>query len=360
MKEVYILTPYMSGFGGTETVISNLFKEYNKTVQNEYRLKLISIGGFSDGNWMKSINNKKVIQFSSSRRLRTVEYLVLLPILLFKLIRNNTDIDILISTNPVMWSFAYAYKKILRRDFLVVSWYHYSLSAKPIKRIFLRKADLYLAISSGIAQQFIDLGIDSAKIKIIYNPVLRRNLKISRTEQGEISNFIYVGRIMLDGQKNLRGIIDDFSHVVGKWNLFLFGEGDIVQVEEYIKNKKLGDKIQVKGFQNDVWKSLSCVDGLVLASKYEGFPMVLNEAISVGIPVISKNCETGPADIINQDNGVLVDKDSSKDFVQTIQRFVDRNITFSDVYKIKQSISRFYSDNFLIAFLDALKIRTHA
>lgn len=354
MKEVYILTPYMSGFGGTETVISNLFKEYNKTVQSEYRLSLISIGGFSDGNWMKSINNKKVIQFSSRHRLRTVEYLALLPILLFKLIKNNTDMDILISTNPVMWSFAYIYKKILRRNFLVVSWYHYSLSAKPINKLFLKKADLYLAISSGIARQFLNLGIDSSKIKIVYNPVLRRNLKIQRTKVGETSNFIYVGRIMLDGQKNLREIIDAFSRVVGNWKLFLFGEGDTVRVEEYIRRKNLDDKIKMKGFQSDVWKSLSFVDGLVLASKYEGFPMVLNEAISVGIPVISKDCETGPIDIVNQNNGVLVDENGSEDLIRTIQKFVDRKISFSDVSKIKQSIRNFYSDIFFERFIKAL------
>lgn len=58
----------------------------------------------------------------------------------------------------------------------------------------------------------------------------------------------------------------------------------------------------------DYYKSSSCY---VLSSVYEGFPMVILEAQSYGLPVISYDCKTGPRDLVQHNiNGMLVnDKD---------------------------------------------------
>ena len=50
MKKGIILVPFMSGFGGTETVLKNLFNE-RKNVSNSYNLNIYSLGGSTDYTW---------------------------------------------------------------------------------------------------------------------------------------------------------------------------------------------------------------------------------------------------------------------------------------------------------------------
>ena len=56
---------------------------------------------------------------------------------------------------------------------------------------------------------------------------------------------------------------------------------------------------------NDVYSNAAF---FVMSSKYEGLPMVLIEAQSFGLPIVSYNCPFGPSDIISDDkNGYLVE-----------------------------------------------------
>jgi glycosyltransferase involved in cell wall biosynthesis len=72
-------------------------------------------------------------------------------------------------------------------------------------------------------------------------------------------------------------------------------------LENRIANLNLEDKVHLLGFKENVWDYISNAKFLVLSSQYEGFPMTILEALSLGIPVISFDCESGPNEmIINQ------------------------------------------------------------
>lgn len=352
-SKILIFVPFMSGFGGTETVINNLFEEYQNSYPTSNKLVLVSIGGYDSEEWLTSINNKKIVQFSKSKLVRTFEYLMTLPFFLFNEVRHS-DVNVVISTNPIMWMVLYWIKKIFHYKYKVVSWYHYSLEDKPVKHFFMKSADSYLAISTGIAKQITRYGIDDKKIKTVFNPVVKSNISVPRSSGDKPIQFIYVGRIMLDGQKNLRALINALSRVKLKWQLDIYGQGETEKVQEFINSKKLQKQINLKGFKANVWESLGTVDFLVLTSKYEGFPMVLNEAISVGIPVISYNCETGPEDIINDKNGFLVNPCNEDELIKTIEKASKKISIFTDTSVIKKSISKFYSQNYIAVFLNAI------
>ncbi|MCT2887502.1 glycosyltransferase [Levilactobacillus brevis] len=344
----------MTGFGGTETVIKNLFSEYERMEPQYIELQLVSIGGYDDAEWVRKIAKKKVISLSRDENIRVWQYFFLLPVIMLFMLFSEGKNSVIVSTNPVIWTLAYIIKKIFFKKYKVVSWYHYSLSQKPINALLLHSADRYLAISSGIAEQLRKNGIDSKSIRTIFNPVLRNEHIVKRSSLNSSCQFLYVGRIMLDGQKSLRTIIDSLSGVAGRWNLILYGKGDIDEVWQYIRMKGLEGRIEFKGFDKNLWNKLENIDCLLLSSKYEGFPMVLNEAISVGIPVLSMNCDTGPKDIVNDENGVLIGNNDVKVFKKHIQGFIDRLYDFKDVDKIKESISPFYSDNYFTVFLNSV------
>ena len=61
------------------------------------------------------------------------------------------------------------------------------------------------------------------------------------------------------------------------------------------------------GYSGTLSEQLSQAALYVMSSRVEGFPMVLLEAMAVGLPVVSFDCPNGPADLVRQGtNGVLV------------------------------------------------------
>ena len=73
-----------------------------------------------------------------------------------------------------------------------------------------------------------------------------------------------------------------------------------------ISENCLDQVITLKGITRNVQQELLTSDFYVMSSRYEGLPMVLLESIANGLPLVSFDCPTGPAEIIeNNDCGVL-------------------------------------------------------
>lgn len=82
---------------------------------------------------------------------------------------------------------------------------------------------------------------------------------------------------------------------------------NILEFVDFITNEKNA---------NNIYKDASC---LIMTSRYEGFGMVLIEAMSRGIPCISYNCPEGPSEIIkNGVNGYLVENANRNDFIEQL------------------------------------------
>ncbi|USS88038.1 glycosyltransferase [Fructilactobacillus hinvesii] len=354
MKKIMIFVPFMTGYGGTETVIENLFDEYNKTLPNDrYQLSLSSIGGTIDTGWLSKIKNKTVLQLSRNKKIRKIEYLISLFFILNHQIRKERP-DVVISNSYIMWFCLTVLKRIFGYHYQVMAWYHFSLDSHQVPEMFLKAADGYLVISTGIAHQLEQRGIPQSKINVIYNPIVKTDHVVPRSAPDEPTHFLYVGRIMMNGQKNLHELFDGLSQTHGKWQLDVYGMGDVAEAQEYVQKLGISDRIHFHGFADDLWHEVKKCDALVLTSTFEGLPMVLNEAIANGIPVISSNCDTGPDDIVNSDNGYLYQSGDSQQLAHVLQKFIDRQVDFNDPQKIKNSINQFYSANYFEVFMNAI------
>ena len=339
----------MTGYGGTETVIKNLFKARQSNHPN-YELKVYSIGGSFDYSWTKNVDIE-VKWISKKRKFRDLYALTLMPINLFNYLRREEP-DFVISTNPVIWYLAKLCLRLLHRNTPVIGWYHYSIDQKPIKKVFLNAADYYLAISSGIKNQLIKKGIPQRKIYLVLNPVETDEHIIKRPNN---IHFIYMGRVMLDGQKNFRELIDSLVLLKGDWVLDIYGDDrQAGEVKSYAKSKNVLQHLVWHGFVTNPWLNITSATALILTSKYEGLPMVLCEAISHGIYCISANTSTGPEDIINKENGKLYRLGKVSELAQILQKIIDGEILPSQS-KIQLSAQNFLPNQYLERFDSAIE-----
>ena len=349
MQKGILIVPFMTGYGGTETVIKNLFRSHQK--RPNYELKVYSIGGSVDYEWAKNINID-IKWISKNRKVRDLYSATVMPFNIFNYLWHEKP-DFVISTNPIIWYLAKLSLRLMHRNTPVIGWYHYSIDQKPIRKIFLNAADYYLSISSGIKKQLMNKGIPSSKIFLIYNPVVTDEHIIERPKK---THFIYIGRVMLDGQKNLRELIDGLSLVKGNWILDIYGDvSHSNDVKKYAKSKKIAQNIVWHGFINNPWQEDDIeATALLLTSKYEGLPMVLCEGISHGVYCISADTSTGPEDIINNQNGKLYSLGNINELARILQKIVDNQV-LPDQKEIQLTAQIFSPDQYKKRFDNAIK-----
>lgn len=343
-----LFVPFMTGKGGTETVINNLFAAYHEsTTHRDYQLTVYSIGGSFDYGWAAPIDNFKVKFISSHRFLRTAYYLTCLPFHLFRVIRRERP-DFIISTNPVMWYLSYRIVKLLSLHTKVISWYHYSLERKPVKSLFLQAADYYLAISSAIQKELVTAGISPDRVFTIFNPITTDQVRVTRPQQS--ARFIYLGRLDLDGQKNLRDLINACTLLKGNWHLDLFGDETKAQpVKEYVQEQGVNDHLTFQGFVSQPWQHIKAASALVLCSNFEGYPMVLAEAMSHGVFCIASDID-GSNELVNSRNGVLYRLKDYQQLADRMQAVIDRPAALPDQTTIQESVAHLLPANYLARF----------
>ena len=148
------------------------------------------------------------------------------------------------------------------------------------------------------------------KIKVIPNPIdLKMKSFLIEYDYNERENVILtVGR--LDANKNQILLINAFANLnLGNWKLIIVGDG--VLRNEYIgltASLGIADKVEFVGNVRNVWDYYNQAKIFAFTSNSEGFPNSLLEAMSFGLPCISTDCDSGPAEIIiNDESGYLIE-----------------------------------------------------
>lgn len=127
----------------------------------------------------------------------------------------------------------------------------------------------------------------------------------------DVRRVIAVGR--LDYQKGFDRLIDAWALVrkdgrFADWRLDIFGQGEWKEMlQRKIRTLGVGDSARLNAPVKDIAAEYKASSMLVMSSHYEGFPMVMVEAMSAGLPVVTFDYKCGPKDIIDDGrNGLLV------------------------------------------------------
>lgn len=210
----------------------------------------------------------------------------------------------------------------------------------------LNKVKLFdgvIALTNGDAESW-RLLID--KVSVIPNPITCFPNSVANVN--EIHRIICVGR--LHEQKGFDLLIRAFSLISDKssdWKIDIYGEGSEKQyLLDLIKVCNLDEKITINPTTGNIFNEYMNSGFLVLSSRYEGFGLVLVEAMSCGLPCVSMDCQYGPNEIIrNGENGFLVE-DGNVNMLADKMLCLIRNdgLRLKMGAKAKQSITLYQKD----------------
>ena len=107
------------------------------------------------------------------------------------------------------------------------------------------------------------------------------------------------------------------------WELFVFGNGDRTPYQEIADQLQLGNTVHLMPATENIAEEFAKSSIYVMSSRYEGFGLVLAEAMSCGLPCISFDCPYGPREIItNQEDGILAEEGNVENLANKLEQLM--------------------------------------
>jgi len=179
---------------------------------------------------------------------------------------------------------------------------------KTLMRITYPFATSIIAVSQGVKEDLCCLGgFPEARVKVIYNPAAAGVSPHRETQEvreqlwggGFAHHILSVGT--LKAQKDHETLIRAFALLSPDFNakLTILGEGTLRgNLNGLITQLGLQSRVTMPGFVIDTYPWFRTADLFVLSSQWEGFCNVIVEALECGVPVVSTDCPSGPAEIL--------------------------------------------------------------
>lgn len=238
-------------------------------------------------------------------------------------LKNNYTI---ISSNHLL-SFA-AYNAIQLTDkekFKIIGCEHFSIHvagqfSRYLRKFFYNKLDAIVSLT-------VD---DTKKIQQLFNP----KYVVTIPNAIPFKNEVYVGEnfkeILAIGrytyQKGFDTLLKAFSQINNEfsdWKLTIVGDdyGDKEMMLKLIKELNLFN-VELKPSTEDIHKFYKSAAFYVMTSRFEGLPMVLLESLGFGLPIVSFDCPTGPKEVVDSSNGILVKDQDINEFALSMKKLI--------------------------------------
>lgn len=272
-----------------------------------------------------------------------------LPRLLMKLFRISLRADILVGAMELTPTyFAILIGILLKRP--VMGWVHVNLKnylsvlspvhVKLIQWTYPHLAAV-VAVSEGAAKSIAEL-IPSlrGKIEIVHNPLLLDKICLLAQEPPDADLFgpIVLAAGRLTYQKGFDVLIRAHVKLLergGKQRLVILGEGPArKELESLIHELGAQNSVSLPGFKTNPYAWMKRANIFVLSSRFEGFGLVIAEALALGTPVVSTDCPSGPAEILEGGRyGLLVPVEDAAALAAAIARVLTDSNLADDLHK---------------------------
>jgi len=232
--------------------------------------------------------------------------------------------------------------------------------------LFEKNVDKIVCVSSGVAKDLVDnFLMNQNKIEVMYNPAYNSNIHELANQDfkhqwfnSDYKTVVALGRLAT--QKDFITLIKSFELVretITNARLVIFGDGALKNdLEALIKKLSLENTVELFGFELNPYKYLAKADLFVLSSKFEGFGNVIVEALALNIPVVSTDCPSGPAEILeNGEWGKLVPVGDSEAMANAIIETLNTSQKIETLERAKEFSVEKVADNYIEMFSKEIK-----
>jgi glycosyltransferase involved in cell wall biosynthesis len=183
----------------------------------------------------------------------------------------------------------------------------------------LRKLDKFVVLTEEDKSQWHEL----SNIEVIPDPLSFHTDTVSPLTSKRV---IAVGRYVY--QKGFDLLLEAWSIVEKQcrdWELAIYGQGERDRYEQLMDELKINrNRCHLNGATSDIKQEYLNSSVFAFSSRFEGFGMVLIEAMSCGLPVVSFDCPCGPKDIIsNNTDGILVPNGDVEKLADSLLYFIN-------------------------------------
>jgi glycosyltransferase involved in cell wall biosynthesis len=289
---------------------------------------------------------------------RQKNYVIRFPQIIYMLEKKvkENKIDILINVDVILALFSLPLK-IFNKNLKIISWEHFNyqtnlgITRRDYARVLSKK---YANVIITLTEQDRNFYIDNGKSKIPVVSIANFLDNIPHTASAlNNKTVIAVGRFSY--QKGFDILIDVWKCVKSNkdstdWILKIIGNGeDKEKIRKKIKELDLMSSIEIIDATKNIYDYYLSSSIYVMTSRFEGFPMVLLEAKSYGLPIVSFDCLTGPRELIkNGYDGYIIPFGNIQLMANKILNLMSDESKRIDMGKNAKKIVNNYSVNHII------------
>lgn len=322
MKIAFVLSDFTSA-GGIERVTSTLSDTF---VKNGHKVTIISFFRTNKNSIYESSHEVKIEYLTNKSYLtkkiagfsRLVMYLKIFRNLksFFKENKYDYVIGQGFPVNFSLWLIG------LKKNLIACEHTHYNYYNSLLKtlRLIVYKDLITIVLTE---KDKIEFSKSLSNVYLIPNPTLFANNQILSDLTS--TKIISVGRLEYEkGYDLLLHALKDVFNQHPEWSIDIYGNGVLrTYLIELCDKMKLNNNVFFKGVTNNIKEKYINASLFILSSRFEGFGMVLVEAASCGLPIISFDCPTGPNDILKDNGGILVESGNVKALTDAILKMIN-------------------------------------
>ena len=213
------------------------------------------------------------------------------------------------------WLLSPAHISRNRRDFYgFYQWLYTALNARWEKQAF-QKAKVVVAVSQKVAQELVNIGVPRSQIRVIVNGVDLEEFSPGAADRQKLGLTENVTLALFAGDiRTPRKNLDTILHALVKvpdLHLAVVGNTEGSPFPQLAASLGLDQRVRFLGYRRDIPQIMRAADMFVFPSRYEACTLVLLEALSSGLPVITATA-TGGAELVTPECGVvLLDSDDT-------------------------------------------------